>query len=109
MLGDLTLTDGTELFEHSGFNVYDGNFDVLVGVDWYHTNDNSNNPSVPSGYNPGSARGYPKGRSRLIAGRSGTGLNHMDTDTGLTKVIQNSNSFFGSFWLIWDGSTTPVL
>ncbi len=107
MLGNIALSAGTELFPHSGFNVYDGNFDVILGVDWFHSNDNATLGSLPTGYNPGAARGAYKGRSRLIAGRSGNGLNNMDTDTGLTKVYQGGT--FESFWMIWDGSTTPVL
>ena len=106
MLGDLTTRAGSEVLNVSSFNVYDGNFDVMTGVDWFHQNHDATS-LLPGGYNPGAPRGGFKGRSRLLAGFSGTGLNNMDTDTGETKVYQQGT--YGALWILWDGATTPVL
>jgi len=108
MIGDLALaSSGVEILNASSFNIYDGDFDVIAGVDWFHCADDATYQAPPTGKNPGSARGAYKGRSRLLAAVSGTGLNAMDTDTGLTKVYQPG--LFGALWLIWDGATTPIL
>lgn len=84
-----------------GVNPYDGNYDLVEGVVWASTN----NASTGSFFTGMVAAGTIKGESQIIKAQGSTaGAAQLDTNAALTRIHAGAG-----FWLIWDGSTTPVL
>lgn len=84
-----------------GSNPYTGDIDLIEPVYWYSAALQEAFAQQFTGYQQGTIHG----ESRIIKSRStNVGFANMDTNAALTRVAQTSG-----FWVIWDGSTTPLL
>jgi hypothetical protein len=97
------ITGGLNLLNPGGANPYDSEIDLIEPVYWACTT------LAPAGalgsLGSPSPFGVLKGTSQIIKAIStNAGYSAMDTNTALTRVAQ-----LGGFWLLWDGSTTPIL
>lgn len=91
-----------DILDPGGSNPYDSNYDIIEPAYWGRVA----LPSATGTHFLGACpTGGLKGISRLIKGQgSTTGAAQYDTNAALTRVHVG-----GGYWMIWDGSTTPVL
>lgn len=93
---------GDNVLMPGGSNPFDSNIDIIEPAYWFSSAITPTTGTPPFG-NPAMI-GLVKGESRFIKGIStNAGFSNMDTNTALTRVAQAAG-----FWLLWDGSTTPL-
>lgn len=92
----------TDALNPGAASPYDGNYDLYDGgCFWMQSNLGGSGAFLAS--LPGS--GHVKGESRFVKARGSTsGAALLDTNAALTRL----HAGFG-IWILWDGSTTPVL
>ena len=84
-----------------GSNPYSGDIDLIEPVYWYSAALQDPFAQQFTGYQQGAVHG----ESRIIKARStNAGFANMDTNALLTRAAQTDG-----FWVIWDGTTTPLL
>ena len=84
-----------------GSNPYSGDIDLIEPVYWYSAALQQSFAQQFTGYQQGAVHG----ESRIIKARStNAGFANMDTNALLTRAAQTDG-----FWVIWDGTTTPLL
>ena len=100
VLTSLCYWNQNPVLNPGGSNPYTGDIDLIEPVYWHSTS--------LSGYFQSSLtpqQGTIHGESRIIKSRStNAGFSNMDTNAALTRAAQTAG-----FWIIWDGSTIPLL
>jgi len=100
VLTSLCYWNQNPVLNPGGSNPYTGNIDLIEPVYWYSANLSG---LFQSNLTP--QQGMIHGESRFIKSRStNAGFANMDTNASLTRAAQTDG-----FWVLWDGSTTPLL